>query len=351
MNKKTVCFAVVFVFFNSLTYAQVMTPAEREIISELHKLRQMVGAMQSEITKLKEAIEKKKIDKEDDEEALLSVAHPRSNFTENKGDIKKLRALKLPKDATKEEVEKYLHSIAEASQGQNSFSTEDYQVFLITQLGTSNVKYLIEFIKFNPHLLRLHFGYAITQMVRTEHKELILENLKALPVLSEVILRNGWAEDAKDILLDVLKNGYADLPSKWIEAVASLNDPATYDSLKKYFIKHNNRGSTFKSIQHLPGIELDEAVAEAWKMRGMHEWERRSMAKIALEYGHVDALEMLLQYINLKTTNSWEVQDISKKLFMYVDQSGSSKEIYEWVKTNREKIIFDKKEKKYKLGS
>jgi hypothetical protein len=350
MNKKTVCFAVVFVFFNSLTYAQVMTPAEREIISELHKLRQMVGAMQSEITKLKEAIEKKKIDKEDEAEEL-SLPFDRNNFSENKGDIKKLRALKLPKDATKEQVEEYLHGIAEASQGQNSFSSDDYQVVLITQLGASNVKYLIEFIKFNPQLLRHHFDYAITQMVRTEHKELILENLKALPVLSEVILRNGWAEDAKDILLDVLKNGYADLPSEWIEAVASLNDPATYDSLKKYFIKHNNRGATFEAIQYLPGIELDEAVAEAWKMRGMHEWERRSVAKVALGYGHVDALEMLLQYMNLKTTNSWEVQDISKKLFMYVDQSGSSKEIYEWVKTNREKIIFDKKEKKYKLGS
>ena len=132
--------------------------------------------------------------------------------------------------------------------------------------------------------------------------------------------------------------------------MANLGDPETYDKLKWYLIQRENRYATYGAIRDLPGLDLTDAVEKIWTKTGYNEWEERGIAKMAMQYGHLDAVERLLEYLDGENRGQWETREIRRLLFQHVDFRGSNKDVQEWINKNRENIVFDKERKKFVLG-
>ena len=268
----------------------------RESIAEL---RQTVADMEFRLARL-EAKRKQEADKTkaDETSAAGSLTDPRESLKPTGNlrmvDFHELTEITLPTNPTKQHVIAYVRRIHEISQVQTVFSVDDPQVAMLTRVGPAHVDVLINMLgSEDAHLLE-----AIRRLVSEDHKQLVLQFLPIQHQLVRVVTSKGWEEEARGILISQLANRQGYLPLEWIQAVASFEDPETYDHLKAYFAFASNHAETYEVIKDLPGIELEEAVAAAWK-RAQHEgrWEAKRMAAIAIDFGHVDALGYLIRLL------------------------------------------------------
>ena len=138
---------------------------------------------------------------------------------------------------------------------------------------------------------------------------------------------------------------------EWCTAVANLNDPETYPLLRNYFIEGPNGNTTYNSIKHLPIEDMPGAVAEAWeRCKYGDSFGVYQMAIIALEYGHIDALAVLIETLTSGTKKPYHdhvIRDIRPALLMHVDFRGSNEELAQWFEKNRDNLRFDKEAKKF----
>lgn len=223
------------------------------ILEELKGMRASLDRMAEELSELRLAEKARK------SAQCLSVGQ--AAFIARGPDIANLADLTLSDNPNPDEVKMYILDIVNASPGQNAFSSRDPQVELLTQIGQKNLPLLIEVLSYVVGLKNdFYIKQAIVNLADENSKSMILGVLPIHQDLIEVVIRHGWEEDAKDILLTELKNTEQDLPSGWIQAVASLNDPESYPLLRDYFINGPNSSSTYKSIKHLPIKDMDEAV-------------------------------------------------------------------------------------------
>ena len=130
-----------------------------------------------------------------------------------------------------------------------------------------------------------------------------------------MIQKKDWEEDAREVLIEGLEEESNYLPTEWIKAVASLNDPETYEALQDYLIYGSNRNWTYEAIKYLPEFNLAEAVSLAWEevTNGNRSHDAISFAPIAAEFGHVklndpQTSKVLVQYLIGCLPNS--VQDL-----------------------------------------
>jgi hypothetical protein len=226
---------------------------------------------------------------------------------------------------------------------------------MLVKLGPERVKLILDVMAEHRgagYLMGVyHLREAVLKLVNMEHKELVLKLLPQHTFLATAVLDYGWEQDAKKVLIAELASAAPrQLPIEWIRAVANLKDPKTYENLKWYLIQQDGRYSTYEAIRDLPGLDLTDTVAKIWGETGYHEWEARGVAKIAVEYGHLDAVEQLVGYLGSETRNQWEVSAIRRLLLRHLDFYGSTREIAEWLRKNRDKITFDREKKKYVLG-
>jgi hypothetical protein len=351
--RKAVVLTVVMILFlgYSRSLAQMPTEGELKMLLELRIIRSLLMEMKADIAKLKEEIKENQADNDDDDDLPVM-----GRFRTVKVNSAKLRKIKLSKNPTEEQVKEYINKIAIASRGQNSFSSEDPQVRMLTKIGAENLKFLIESLGSNigTHGFggKYHIKEAIYKLAGDEHKKLIMEFLPQHTSLVKIVLDRGWEKDAKEILIEELSSTSQNLPYEWIQAVANLNDPKTYKDLRWFLVNQNNRSSTFKAIKHLPGIKLEESVNEAWtEGTGQNDWERRGIAEIAVQYGHFDALEYLVDFLINDRNNRWAASAVRQHVLRHLKFYGSNKEILAWLKKNKDKIVFDKKTKKFMLDN
>ncbi len=200
-----------------------------------------------------------------------------------------LKQISLPENPTKEQVRAYLQKIKEVVGDRSSFSSTDPEVGMIMEVGPDHVDVLIERLR-NPRVQTPYLEWALANLITEDHKNLILENLESCRDLVEFVVEKGWAPDARETLIEVLAEKPTHVPTEWIDAVASFQDPETYPLLTGYLSRGGNPGWTYRSIRELPGIELESAVAEAWSRCGRSPWNRQSCAGVAADFGHLDAL-------------------------------------------------------------
>ncbi|MFC1494385.1 hypothetical protein ACFL6W_03805 [Thermodesulfobacteriota bacterium] len=331
-------------FLTSISYADNASTNEAGLIlNELKEIRSALNRIADELSEIRSENEKRKAVQR------LSVNTPQ--FTRLGPDIEKLADITLPDDASPDEVEKYILAIIAASQGQNSFSSRDPQVAMLTNVGKKNLPLLIKALPYSRSTTSIHIEGAIVNLADENSKPLILDSLPIYPNLVKAVVQNGWVADARDILLAELKNPGQYLPMEWISAVASLNDMESYPLLRKYFINSRNRSMTYKTIQYLPIENMPEAVAEAWS-RSMYEpgYSRISMAAIAVKYGHLDALEALIESLTSQTPDNYYIaQEARPAIFQHTEFRGSNAELIEWFQANRSFLRFDPEEKKFKI--
>ena len=267
----------------------------------------------------------------------------------NNLDIEALDKIDLPENPSKNDILEYFREIARATQNQRSFSESDPQVYMLMEVGHENLAYLVSYNA--DHMVDMYFISAIKELAREEDKELILSFLPRKRDLVKVVVAKRWEEDAKQILTSELSELPQYLPTEWVNAVASFDDPCTYDSLRNYLIYGSNRSWTYQSIKNNTSIEdLEDAVGEAWKntKKEHSEWGQNSFAPIAASYGHVDALEVIIDSLGSPSLSP-SVHQPRKYIFQYTKFRGTNDEIRKWFKQNKSKLEFDKQNEKFTI--
>jgi len=222
---------------------------------------------------------------------------------------------------------------------------------MLTRVGPEHVDVLVQAAGWD-HMADVHVVPAIARLVRPEHKDLILDALPRVPELVQVVLARGWLEDARETLVEGLRYHRGYLPTEWVEAVASFKDPDTYDELMHYFVYGSSRADTYRAIRDLPGIELSDAVAEAWRRASSSEWEATSMAPIAIEYGHVDALAYAISALSDTSSpahHAYDVWALWTAVLLHTDAPRSAEGLKRWFAENKDRLVFDPETKKFQV--
>lgn len=311
------------------------------ILNELREIRSSLDRIADELSEIRSANEKQK--------TVQGLSPGGVSYTMQGPDIEKLSDITLADDAGPDEVEKYILAIIAASQGQNSWSNRDPQVAMLTNVGKKNLPLLIEALPYSRSTSSIHIEQAVVNLADESSKSLILDSLPIHPNLVKAVILNGWEADARDILLTELENPGQYLPLEWIRAVASLNDRESYPLLREYFINGRNQWMTYKEIQYLPIENMPGAIAEAWhRSKYEYGYNRVSMAVIAVKYGHIDALEALIESLTSKTPDSLYInQEARPAVLQYTDFRGSNEELKKWFQDNWALLRFDPEVKKF----
>ena len=287
---------------------------------DIVELKQQLAQLNKKVEQLTKQIEKvTKISQLDVKiKQATKNKHQRRSFTAHGPDVEALEKITLPKNPTKKAIKNYIIKIALASKNQNSFSPRDSQVAMLVEIGNENLELLLRRrITGND----FHRIYAIERLVEDKDKALILKYLPKQKDLVEIVLKKGWEHDAKQILYDELKNLPSYLPTGWIQAVAKLKDPASYELLKQYLMFGSNKSWTYRAIKSLPNIKLADAVHEAWENTIDHdEYSRNRFASIAMAYGQLDALDIVINALDLPLSDRRSIRNPRRYIFFILMQ-------------------------------
>ena len=263
--------------------------------------------------------------------------------------LEALRKIKLPENPTKEQARQYVWEILAISERQNSFSSTDPQRVMLARVGPENVDILVDALAGGP-ASDMYIMAAVNRLAREEHKQIVLDALPFTHGLAEVVLRKGWAEDARETLLAELRTGPTHLPREWIQAVCSLRDPTTYPDMLKFFVWGDNRWETYRTIRLLPGIDLDKAVADAWAAAGMNDdqpWETQALAAIAIRHGIVEALEFALE--GPADDGYWD-REMRRAVQRHTEARGTQEQVRQWFRENRGNLVWDAEARVFRVG-
>lgn len=80
---------------------------------------------------------------------------------------------------------------------------------------------------------------------------------------------------------------------------------------------------------------------------GRDPFEVVQAACVAADYGHLDALQKLVNLLETSNADDYYVRESREAIARLTDASGSSAEIVTWFKQNKDNLVFDAKEKKF----
>ena len=259
--------------------------------------------------------------------------------------------LQLPENPSKEQARAYIAAVLDAEKAAVRGIAVSWDASalstcsrLLKRVGPANLDLLIEALATTRGVADWHLHKAVEAVADESSQKLILENLDAYPGFVRIVLKQGWVQPAREVLLRELKNQTEGLPGEWMQAVIALNDPSTYPLLRNYFIKCANRTQTFEYIKKLPIANLSGAVREAWEA-SRNSPSRSSMACIAAGYGLFDALEVLMERLTepgLEWREQGDVGALRVAVAKATGVSGSKEELTRWWKTNRGHLRFDR---------
>ena len=259
--------------------------------------------------------------------------------------LEELDKISLPDNPTKNQVIEYIRKIGIVSSTQNTYSDSDPQVSMLTKIGNENLELLLK-ANLN-HQSEFYATPAIARLAQTKDKEIILKYLPFKKKLVKVVIQKGWEKDAKMILYNELRQIPPYLPTEWIQAIANLQEACIYEDLKQYMILGSNKSWTYEAIKLLPGIELDDAVSEAWKNAKRDNWSKNSFAPIALAHGQSDAISVIIDSLDSPPNDHNAVRYPRKHILQYTYATGSNNDIRNWYYKNKGNLYFDKEKQKY----
>jgi hypothetical protein len=262
-----------------------------------------------------------------------------------------LRQIKLPPNPPRDQVRDYVQKIMAVPEVSIGASEMDPQVKMLEAIGPDNVDILLDAMEGASFNDRFRAVGALKHLVRPQDKAVILAHLAALPDLALFVLRYGWSADAHDILVQGLARHPAYLPTEWIDATADLKDPAAYEDLKWYLAHGANPSWTYKSIEDLPGIELDDAVAAAWARVWPDTYSRTFMAPIAARYGDLRALDVLIQTAVLPSTEEPARRKALAEVTKLTGQTKTGPQLMAWFEENKDRLVFDRKTRVWSVSA
>ncbi len=260
-------------------------------------------------------------------------------------DLAALERLSLPHDASREQVRQYVTDVLVASRLAASEGEHDPQVNMLEQVGAENVDLLIQLARDNHNY---YLNHAINKLAQPDQKDMVIQALSTNHDLINTVLDHGWQADARATLLTIFNDKTGSYPTRWLTAIASLQDPTTYPDLKNYFVAQPSE-DLLKTLQTLPGFDLAGTVHMAWeKARNGPEWKTAEVLSGAAQFGEPDAVAVALKL--LQSSDSYARQQARKTIKRFTPAVGKTDEdLVTWLKSNKASLTFDRQAGKFVL--
>jgi hypothetical protein len=220
------------------------------------------------------------------------------------------------------------------------------------QVGHQHVSLLIDQLNINYPGPEGILIAALERVVTAGDKALILDGFRSKLSLIHEIRRFHWEPDAKDLLVQHLDGNSRYVPLECIDALVSLKDPSTYPALKSYFINGWNHAATYRAIELLPGMDLDQELPAAWEksVSGSDKLDAAYLCPAMLERGSKPAMEFLMEQLRAPSPYiPSTVLDPEMLSTRFLDHSGDAKERLRWWDENHDRIGYDPARRKFAL--
>lgn len=261
-----------------------------------------------------------------------------------KPDLELLAKIALPKNPTKQQARDYINAIVLVSKNQQNYQAADPQVTMLAAVGHDHIDELILAMRGNDYT-QTHTITAIKMLVSDGDKAMIINSLYDHPKLVEVVMARGWVADAQEVLIRKLRESPGYLPTEWIAAVASLNNPSTYGDLTNFFMNGSNKRITYRFISRLPGIDLTQAAPIAWEKTRKDNYEIGGVTEAALSVGYLPALDFVVESLDA-VQQAYEYNPRAL-MYQYTAQQGTNEELKKWHAANRSNLAFDAQLKRF----
>lgn len=325
--------------------AQAQSPFEQVNPRDMQILKDLVIRMDKKIDLMRKEIKdlKEKLDEQEDSTDADTNSFSTMSRRSNGPNLKALNKIDLPEDPSKEDVLKYLRKMSAVTENQNSYAPSDLQVMMLKEIPS---KYLETVLQFSG--MQIHIGYAIPSMVREEHKKLAIENLVRNNNLVKAIIRYNWVDDAWKQLLNGLENKQY-LPREWVNIVLQQNKEDGNKAILTYVSK-NVDVNLFNNLKYskVSKDELKKAILRNWEAKRYgHAWQATQSALCAVQYGNKDALALIFKTISSTDRNSSYLK--GQAIPVISQMLPYEGEIVKWYNENKDALVFDEEEVKFKL--
>jgi len=177
----------------------------------------------------------------------------------------------------------------------------DAAVARLVALAPDHLDVLLDALPVVPEPAHRAVLQAITQGAMEAQKPLVIAALPADPDLMPVILQRGWVADARGAIYQLMAGGKP-LSYATIQAIISLQDPATYPRLLAEFTAHPSP-EVYDLIRRLPGLAapLAGVLAADWANQDPVITIQPGMSGLdlglALHTGNAAALKMAFHWL------------------------------------------------------
>jgi hypothetical protein len=269
---------------------------------------------------------------------------------------KRLEAISPPPDSDREACLAYVRAILEVVEEESCHPGKAIKRGLAA-VGPRRVDVLLEAFRSVPGHLHDNLVRVLHDLLRDEHRDLILASLESQPYLARFVRDHDWVEAGREVLLrPVLRAKRRQLPNSWIEAVVELGDQRAVEGLRLLLLRGPDPWGVYERVYDLEDIHHGVSADLLWlrTMSGKSpetgkEWQtlvRVSAARVAIRFGNVDALICLA-----KDTQNVREPAAAEEVREFTDSDSERplEEIHTWCVENRDRLEYDEEERVYRV--
>lgn len=265
--------------------------------------------------------------------------------------LKALDDIKLPNNPTRKQCEEYVAELRKATEGRRSFSSSDPATKKLKKLPPEHYDLLITEMA-NRTSLRYYANYAMRDVDPEQLRERFVSSLEDNPNNIGIIVMHGWCEDVRPQIINHLQNADGSISPAWFQAAVELDEPSLYPKLHEVTSQSRYAGQFIAMLEMLPEYDLAHTVDVCWRRarEGKLSVSYTTFAAKAAEYGNIDALGALID--QLRSSSSYLSHSSSyntrrTNVLRFIDYRGSNKDIQQWYKANKNKLVFDHLRKRF----
>jgi|GEM_PF-1207375 len=273
----------------------------------------------------------------------------------------------LPANPTDQQIIDYIRQIRQASNGQTVFSFNDPQVRMYEQIGPGHLHLLLPYFTGNGGMQQpssFHLRVALPKLVGEADKELVRRSLKQYPILISGVVRNGWIKEMKQEIIAMLKMPDVSRLFELRKCIRELGQsPDVLKVLTDIYINDPNGYFFWAGLKQIPGVDIRDLVARAWKKAledPPHASAMISRAQQVIQDGgpNVEAVKYLLKVLMTDPPEKRNFQMrpnvpfLSSRCDFPIYDPARSREydpvrLREWYDKNADRIVYDPAKGKY----
>lgn len=270
-----------------------------------------------------------------------------------KDTLEKLQKIKLPENPDEEQVAQYIKAIQQATGSPRSISSSDMQIQMYRKIGPGHLK---TFLALMDRRFSFHMQQALPSLVGDNDKEFVLSSIEKYPFLLPFIYMRGWTAEASPRIWEVMKTTSE---FSWFQPFLA-GKTFTQEQQKmliEIFCANPSAGLLAPIIEQFPDTDLAAIAEKAWnthkktsddsqKNRRNQYYYMQPYAVFAAKYtGNTDALlnlaEMAAKERFVSRIPGYNLT-LPVILHQLTGQGFDSKKVLDWVKANKDKLVFDK---------